>query len=257
MSRQQHHEEQIDQAPHREQVHEGPHRLASPWARRSSCDTAIGAVEVVWLDLTARGSLDPLHDIRSGETLTVDVSVDGLHADLDRGGKSWDRDIVSDKVLAQSHDEIFTGMVSSRQALNFTGLALFLASPVWRNSDMPKAKPKYPNRIKELRNAAGLTLLQVADGAGTTLQQIQRLERGERGLTDKWMARLAPALGVKPAALLADQEPDTREFAKSVDEVLLLRFWRSLDMRDKRVIAVLARDKGLEILADKPKKAPA
>lgn len=119
---------------------------------------------------------------------------------------------------------------------------------------MPKAEPKYPNRIKQLREAAGLTLYEVAEAANTSLQQVQRLETGARRLTDHWMRRLAPPLGVKPAALLADQEPDDREFCKNAQEVAVLRFWRILDDRDKRVIAALARDKGLEILNDKPKR---
>lgn len=110
------------------------------------------------------------------------------------------------------------------------------------------------NRIKELREAKGLSLEQVADAAGTSFQQIHRLERGKRRLTDDWMRRVAPALGVAPAALLSDQSPDKREFAKNAEEIALLRFWRLLDPAEKRLFAVYARHKGLEILADKPRR---
>lgn len=110
------------------------------------------------------------------------------------------------------------------------------------------------NRIKELRDTRGLSLEQVADAAGTSFQQIQRLEKGKRRLTDDWMRRIAPALGVAPAALLSDHAPDNREFAKNAEEVALLRFWRLLDIGEKRLIAVYARHKGLEILTDTPRR---
>jgi phage repressor protein C with HTH and peptisase S24 domain len=58
------------------------------------------------------------------------------------------------------------------------------------------------NRIKELRRARGLTLQKLAEKAGTTNQQISRLERGERRLTTDWMERLAGALGCSPVSLI-------------------------------------------------------
>lgn len=58
------------------------------------------------------------------------------------------------------------------------------------------------NRIKELRRARGLTLQKLAERAGTTNQQISRLERGERRLTTDWMERLGNALECNPAALM-------------------------------------------------------
>jgi SOS-response transcriptional repressor LexA len=61
---------------------------------------------------------------------------------------------------------------------------------------------RYPNRIRELRTAAGMTLEQVAHVAGTTHQQIERLEKGIRRLTDDWMKRIAPAFRVPPQELL-------------------------------------------------------
>lgn len=111
-----------------------------------------------------------------------------------------------------------------------------------------------PNRIREIRLAAGLTLDQVAVGAGTTFQTISRLETGKRRLTDAWMRRVARPLGVAPSALLADEAPDQREFVKNQEEAALLRFWRLLELRDKRIIAAFAREKGLEILSNKPQR---
>ncbi|MBW4089925.1 MAG: helix-turn-helix transcriptional regulator [Proteobacteria bacterium] len=113
------------------------------------------------------------------------------------------------------------------------------------------------NRIRELRLARGLTLEQVGAKAETSPQQIQRLEKGERRLTDDWMRRVAPALGVAPATLLADTLPDADRVAQNIEEVVLLRLWRVLDPSEKRWIAALAREKGIETLVDKPKKRPA
>lgn len=58
------------------------------------------------------------------------------------------------------------------------------------------------NRIRELRDAAGLTAEQLATLAGTTKSQLGKLERGERRLSDHWAGRLAPHLKVQPYELL-------------------------------------------------------
>lgn len=60
-----------------------------------------------------------------------------------------------------------------------------------------------PNRIREHRLAAGLTLEQLAGKIGTTNQQVQRLETGARKLSEEWMVGLAEALGVPVQDLLS------------------------------------------------------
>jgi transcriptional regulator with XRE-family HTH domain len=81
-------------------------------------------------------------------------------------------------------------------------------SPFWRinhqngfgdNGAMEKA-----NMIKHYRDLGGLSLDKLADMVGTTAQQLSRLERGERRLTDTWMRRIAPHLGVEPKDLVSD-----------------------------------------------------
>jgi transcriptional regulator with XRE-family HTH domain len=94
--------------------------------------------------------------------------------------------------------------------------------------------PPVPNRIKELRKRRGLTQPQLAEAAGTTFQQIYKLENSKRKLPQQWMDRIAPALGVRPAALIdADVEglPDPQAQAQLVDdpdELALLWLWRNL-----------------------------
>lgn len=154
------------------------------------------------------------------------------------------------KILSEVHDGEFTIVVNSGQAEN---------SPIrcWRKSP-DRQISHMPNRIRELREARGFTLEVAADIIGTSVQQLSRLERSERRLTDDWMRRIGPALGVRPSDLLADTPPDVGEFVQQADEISLLRFWRLLTTAEKRMIAAFARDKGLEILGnDKPKKRSA
>ena len=65
---------------------------------------------------------------------------------------------------------------------------------------------KLLNRIRELREQAGLTQEQLAKkiGGGTTKMQISRLESGKIRLTQDWMRRLAEPLRCKPADLMSD-----------------------------------------------------
>ncbi len=59
------------------------------------------------------------------------------------------------------------------------------------------------NNIKSFREAANLSMQALADAAGTSAAQINKLEKGERRLTVDWMIRLARPLGVSPADLMS------------------------------------------------------
>jgi transcriptional regulator with XRE-family HTH domain len=65
--------------------------------------------------------------------------------------------------------------------------------------------------IRQVRNAKGLTLLDVAERCDppTTAQTIGRLETGTRTVSVAWLNRIANALGVKAADLV--QLPDKAE----------------------------------------------
>jgi transcriptional regulator with XRE-family HTH domain len=62
--------------------------------------------------------------------------------------------------------------------------------------------PRAMNRIKELRALKGLSQDKLAELAGTNSGQIARLENGQRKLSQEWMNRLAPHLGVPPGEIL-------------------------------------------------------
>lgn len=79
-----------------------------------------------------------------------------------------------------------------------------------------------PNHLKAWRKFRLMTQQQLADAIEptTTKQVIQAIESGTRGLSDKWLRRLAPALGTTPGFLL-DYAPDElpNEFLDVVREI--------------------------------------
>lgn len=94
------------------------------------------------------------------------------------------------------------------------------------------------NRIRELREAKGLTGRQLAEMIGTTQETISRLETGRRKLTHDWMRVIAKALGVTPADLitapelqdvLEDAAPHADTFERHVSRAIQARnlaLWR-------------------------------
>lgn len=112
------------------------------------------------------------------------------------------------------------------------------------------------NRIKELREARGLTLQEVADVAGTSLQQIQRLENGVRRLTDEWMRRIAPILRVHPAELLLDLSPRKYDITQPVDEVFITEWWRTLSLEEQaRWILRFGKESGVSTFSPRPRRS--
>lgn len=84
------------------------------------------------------------------------------------------------------------------------------------------------NRIKEIREAAGLTQPELAEKVGTTTNHIWRLESGKTKLTVEWMTRLAEALACHPADLianvvLAEIVGEVEEIEPSLTEALIAR----------------------------------
>jgi transcriptional regulator with XRE-family HTH domain len=65
---------------------------------------------------------------------------------------------------------------------------------------MSKAAADFGNRLRELREAAGLTQGQLAERAGLHIQGVVKLERGEREPAWSTLLSLAEALGCSVAA---------------------------------------------------------
>ena len=58
------------------------------------------------------------------------------------------------------------------------------------------------NHLRAWREHRGLTQAKLAEAVGTTGAVISLLESGDRGLSDKWLRKLAPVLGTRPGHLL-------------------------------------------------------
>lgn len=92
-----------------------------------------------------------------------------------------------------------------------------------------------PNNLRAWRMKKGLTQQELADAVEpkTTANMIQYLESGERGLSLKWLRRLADAMEMS-VGHLADHHPDDIETD-------VLDFWtQKLDREQKRQLAAIA-----------------
>ena len=67
-------------------------------------------------------------------------------------------------------------------------------------------RTREPNCLRAWREYRGMTQAKLAEAVDTTGAVISLLEAGERGLSDKWLRRLAPVLGTTPGNLL-DMDP--------------------------------------------------
>lgn len=73
---------------------------------------------------------------------------------------------------------------------------------------MPKKTTREAaNHLRAWRELRRLTQEQLAERVGTAGNVIGLLESGERGLSHKWLLKLAPALGTTPGFLL-DHDPN-------------------------------------------------
>ena len=64
------------------------------------------------------------------------------------------------------------------------------------------------NNIEALRTAKGWSRPELGRRMGTSGQQVERLEKGQRKLSHEWIERAASAFEVRPAAIIADGDPD-------------------------------------------------
>lgn len=70
------------------------------------------------------------------------------------------------------------------------------------------------NRIEEIRRAKRLSMEALALAIGTTASTVNKLEKGQMRLTDKWIAPIARALGVTPGELFDRSESAGIGFAE-------------------------------------------
>lgn len=106
----------------------------------------------------------------------------------------------------------------------------------WQNAIMDSAdKNGGPNNLRAWRVKKEMTQQELADKVvpPTTANMIQYLESGERGLSLKWLRRLADALDMS-VGHLSDHAPDDVEHE-------VLSFWTGkLNRQQKRQLAAIA-----------------
>lgn len=90
-----------------------------------------------------------------------------------------------------------------------------------------------PNHLREWRVYRGMSQAALAERVGTNPNMIQYLETGERGLSAKWLRRLAPALDTTPGLLL-DHDPHELDAD-------ILDIWGHASARERKQISDVAR----------------
>ena len=208
---------------------------------------AADRIEIVGLHRAARDFGDLHHHIRPRQPLAVDVPMDGLNAHAEQIGENRNGKAAEVQIFTQEHgDATFAAVV------NIVNRILGNGSPDWACLAERESchSQDTMNRIRELRHARRLSLVETARLAGTTVQQLSRLELGERRLTVDWMRRIAGALGVRVTDLLPEAGVEVGEFIKSGVELNLIHFWRSMTREERAWLVVMAKSRGINLTSD-------
>ncbi|NYT43132.1 helix-turn-helix domain-containing protein [Sphingomonas sp. R-74633] len=83
---------------------------------------------------------------------------------------------------------------------------LVVSTPIWRVASNHRigvnAGVDAPNNLAALREEKGWSRPKLAELMNTSPQQVERLEKGQRKLTQDWMIRAGEALGVDPSDIM-------------------------------------------------------
>ncbi len=90
-----------------------------------------------------------------------------------------------------------------------------------------------PNYLRMWREFRRMTQAELAEAVDTNANMIGYLESGERGLSVKWLRRLAPALDTTPGMLL-DHDPHLLDSD-------VIDIWVNSDNRQKRQLSDIAK----------------
>lgn len=90
-----------------------------------------------------------------------------------------------------------------------------------------------PNHLRAWRNFRNLSQQELAERVGTSANMIGYLECGERGLSAKWLRKLADALDTSPGMIL-DHDPNDLDND-------ILEIWATASNRQKRQISEIAK----------------
>ena len=102
---------------------------------------------------------------------------------------------------------IFSQIAKKNARVDFSDLRGAPVSGLLHTANMDEDKNGGPNFLQAWRKFRRMTLQELADKVGTTAAVIHHLEQGDRGLSAKWLRKLAPALDTTPGHLL-DHDPN-------------------------------------------------
>ena len=129
----------------------------------------------------------------------------------------------SDNALGANSIGRLSHIVTGDASPFFHSFAKALGSPLLHIVGVDKNDG--PNHLKAWREFRQLSQEALAEKVATTASQISMLESGERGLSAKWLRKLAPILGTTPGHLL-DHDP------ASIDTDVF-DIWVGIDERDR------------------------
>lgn len=120
------------------------------------------------------------------------------------------------------------------QAPNYHNPCVLPVASSWQTVNMvEQEKNGGQNHLRAWRIFRGLTQAEIAEAVGTNANMIQYLETGERGLSAKWLRRLAPTLNTSPGMLL-DHDPSDLDSD-------ILEIWANADSRARQQLGEIAR----------------
>jgi len=152
-----------------------------------------------------------------------------------RNAQSVGDRLITSKTLDEFLDHaVLSHIVTNKASANYHSLCV-ADSERWAQKEgmEPQEKNGGPNYLREWRTFRRLSQAALAERVGTNANMIQYLETGERGLSAKWLRKLAPALDTTPGMLL-DHDPHEMDSD-------ILEIWGNASAREKRQISEVAR----------------
>lgn len=142
-------------------------------------------------------------------------------------------------IAAQRFDQLvnhapLSQIVILEASANYHNLCVAKAMPWSQTVTMdPQDKNGGPNHLRAWREFRGRTQAELAEKVGTNSNMIGYLESGERGLSAKWLRKLADALDTTPGMIL-DHDPSELDSD-------ILEIWATASNRQKRQISEIAK----------------
>lgn len=125
-------------------------------------------------------------------------------------------------------------IVTKNASADFHSLAKVVVRRSCQNVNMANEdKNGGPNYLQAWREYRNMTQETLADKLDTSPSVISMLESGERGLSAKWLRRLAPVLGVQPGYIL--------DFAPNDLDSDLLDIWVNTSPEQRRQLVDVAK----------------